>query len=95
MKNITLSEALKILQDCSAIIFDDNALIYPSLSDLENDADNEFMYISWEEDSMEYSTKFAEGQNQIVKISNSAMFLVDTEGEECKITILEEKGLEK
>lgn len=95
MKTITLKEAFAILEDCPAIIIEDGVLVYPSLSDLEYSDENEFLYIGWEDEiGQEYSVKFAEGENSEVRISGSSMFLIDTEGEENHITILEPKNLE-
>ena len=99
MKTIPLEEAYKILEDASAIVVDDSVLVYPALEDLEFSDENEFMYLTWTDDEgQEYTLKFAEGDNQEVKISGSSMFLIDTdaEGEEdaIQITILTTKELE-
>lgn len=98
MKTIPLEEAHKILQDASAIIVYDSVLVYPSLSDLEFSDENEFLYVSWEEDGEEYNLKFCEGDNQQVKIVGYSMFLVDIDAEgeedETQITILTTKELE-
>ena len=98
MKNIPLEDAYNILQDASAIIINDSTLVYPSLSDLEGDELNEFMYLSWEEEGLVYDLHFNEGDNQMVKIVGSSMFLYDTDanGEEdhTQITILTTKELE-
>jgi len=99
MKTIPLEEAYKILQDASAIIVDDNVLVYPALSELEFSDENEFMYLTWsDEDVDEYDLHFAEGDNQEVKISGSSMFLMDTDAQDDKdaiqITILTTKELE-
>jgi len=98
MKNIPLEDAYKILEDASAIIINDSILVYPCLSDLEYSDENEFMYISWDEEGLEYNLNFCEGDNQMVKIVGSSMFLYDTDsnGEEdhTQITILTTKELE-
>jgi hypothetical protein len=98
MKTITLTEAHRILEDASAIILDGSVLVYPSLSDLEDDDTNEFLYIQWEDEGEGYNLKFMEGDNQEVKIVGSSMFLYDTDsnGEEdhTQITILTTKELE-
>lgn len=95
MKKITIQKAHQILTDCSALIIDDNTLVYPSLADLEGSDDNEFLYLSWtDEEGRDYSVKFSEGQNKEVTISGSSMFLVDNEGEEAQITILAPQNLE-
>jgi hypothetical protein len=99
MKIITLKEAYNILQDASAVIIDDSVLVYPSLDMIEGSDENEFLYLSWDdEDGQEYSLKFCEGENQEVKVSGSSLFLLDTDanGEEdhTQITILTTKELE-
>ena len=98
MKNIPIEDAYKILEDASAIIINDSVLVYPSLSDLEFSDENEFLYISWDEEGLVYDLHFNEGDNQMVKIVGSSMFLYDTDanGEEdhTQITILTTKELE-
>lgn len=90
MKTITLKEAYQILQDASAIILDDSVLVYPCLSELEDDDTNEFLYIQWEDEGEGYNLKFNEGDNQEVKVVGSSMFLYDTdsEGEDDHIQII-------
>ena len=95
MKKITLKEAYQILEDASAIIIDDSTLVYPSLSELEDDELNEFMYLSWDDEGLGYYLKFLEGDNQEVKVSGSSIFLIDTDREENQITILTTKNLEE
>jgi hypothetical protein len=98
MKTITLKEAYNILQDASAIIIDGSVLVYPALSDLEDDDTNEFLYIQWDDEGEGYNLKFCEGDNQEVRIVGSSMFLYDTDanGEEdhTQLTILITKELE-
>jgi hypothetical protein len=99
MKTITLKEAYQILEDASAVIIDDSVLVYPALDMIEGSDENEFLYLSWDdEDGQEYSLKFCEGENQEVKVIGSSMFLYDTDadGEEdhTQITILTTKELE-
>lgn len=99
MKTISLKEAYQILEDSSAFIINDSALVYGGFDDLTGDEENEFLYFSWDEDGLGYSLKFCEGDNQEVKISGSSMFLYDTDayGEEdhIQITILTTKNLEE
>ena len=96
MKTITLEEAHQILDECSGVIIDNDVLVYPLLAELEHSDENEFLYLGWDDDQgLSYSIKFAEGENLSVKVSGSSMFLVDTEGDECQLTILEPKQLEK
>jgi len=98
MKTITLKEAFRILEDASAVIINDDAVLYPSLQELEEDDTNEFLYFRWDDGGLEYTLTFNEGDNQEVKIVGSSMFLYDTDadGEEdhTQITILITKELE-
>jgi hypothetical protein len=97
MKTITLEEAHKILQDCSAVIINDNVVIYPSINDLTGEDNNEFMFLGWENDGEDFALFFWEGLNKTVTISGSSMFLYEIEDEidsPTQITILEPKKLE-
>jgi hypothetical protein len=95
MKKITLKEAYQILEDASAIIIDDNVLVYPSLSELKEDDTNEFMYLSWEDEGLEYSVRFEEKRNQQVEVVGSSMFLyAEGDIDHTQITILTTKELE-
>ena len=99
MKIITLTQAYHILEDASAVVVDDDTLVYPSLDMISGDEDNEFLYLQWESDGGRlFNLKFNEGDNQEVKIVGSSMFLYDTDanGEEdhTQITILTTKELE-
>lgn len=87
-KEITLQEAYNILENCAGVIVDDNVLIYPSLSDITNEPDNEFLYLSWNEDGEDFEVSFIESDNQKIVASGCSLFLTDSEGEENQITIL-------
>ena len=98
MKKITLKEAFRILEDASAVIINDDVVLYPSLWELRDDDTNEFLFFRWDDGGLEYNLAFKEGDNQEVKLVGSSMFLYDTnsEGEEdhTQITILTTKELE-
>lgn len=94
MKTITLSEAHHLLENCDAVVIESFAVIYPGIDELRGDSENEFLYLDWADDSTEYYVKFAEGENQEVKMVGDSIFLTDTEGEETKITPLFSKNLE-
>jgi hypothetical protein len=95
MKKITLKEAYNILQDASAIILDDSVLVYPALSDLEDDDTNEFLYIQWDDEGEGYNLKFCEGDNQEVEVAGSSLFFYAV-GDiyRTEVTILTKKELE-
>ena len=98
MKTITLKEAYQILEDASAVIINDSTLVYPSLDMIEGSDENEFLYFTWDDEGLEYSLTFDEGDNQEVKISGSSLFLYDTDANDdddhTQITILTTKELE-
>lgn len=99
MKTIPLKEAHEILERfTSAVVIDDSVLTYPRLSELKDSEDNEFLYLSWEDEGLEYSLKFSEGKNQMVKVSGSSMFLNDddaeTDADQTQLTILDATPIE-
>jgi hypothetical protein len=90
MKKINLHQAHILLQNASGILIDEVAdPIMPCMADLDGNDENQFLYISWDDDEgMMYDVKFAEGENREVTISGCSMFLIDNEGEEVQITLL-------
>lgn len=96
MKTITLKEAHQILENATAVIVDDMALVYPSISDLEDKDDNEFLFLSWDdEDGETNALYFYERDNKEVKVSHSSMFLyADGEEDHKEITILNQTQIE-
>jgi hypothetical protein len=94
MKTVSLKKAYDLLEGCTAVIADANALAYPSLLDLTGESDNCFLEIRWvNEDDLSLVLRFREGDNAQVKISDSAMFLKDSLSEEIKVSLLEVSGL--
>lgn len=95
MKTISLKEAYDILENSSAVVIDDNALMYAGLHDLEDDDSNVFLTLSYTDDEgLIFEYNFAEGDNQEIKVLGSSMFLEDIDGEECQLTILCPQNLE-
>lgn len=96
MKTIPLEDAHTILQNGSVVIIDDSdSPLLPCMAELDGCDENQFLYLGWEnEDGLSYDVKFAEGENRQVKVSGSSMFLIDTEGEEMQIYILQPTNLE-
>jgi hypothetical protein len=87
---ITLDQAFKILNECSALSTDNGELFYPSLCDeLEGSDENEFAYFQYEDDEgLIYSVKFNEGENQEAYIHRNIMTLIDSEGYEFSFYVL-------
>ena len=82
---IPLSKAVELLQSCSAVIVDDNAVTYPSIRDDED----EFLVISWETERGDNTLRFEEEENREVFVDKADMFLTDTFGDEIKLTLLQ------
>ena len=90
-KKILLQEAYAILQECSAVIVDNEIVTYPCLlgSGIENDENNEFLTLSWDYEDCEYQVLFNEGDNPKVEVSDSSMRLRSTDNRIVELTILE------
>jgi hypothetical protein len=96
MKKITLHQAHILLQNASGILISDTPdPLLPCYAELDGNNDNEFLYITWQnDDAEEYYLKFTEGANREIVISGTSMFLIDNEGEEVQITLLVPQILE-
>jgi hypothetical protein len=91
MKKIPLKQAYNRLRECSAVIVDNDVVTYPSLADLTGEKENEFLYVSWDDDAgFTYAVKFVEENNQEVKVTDDGclMLLVDNEGSKVQLTLL-------
>jgi hypothetical protein len=90
VRQVPLAEAMAIIESASAIVIDNglDSVIYPSISELTGDPENEFMYLSWDDDGTEMSTRFKEENNREVTIAGASIFMEDAEGEELIITPL-------
>lgn len=91
MKTIGLKQAYNRLQESAAVIVDNDALVYPSLGGIENNPENEFLYLSWEEYGRKHSIKCMEQNNQVVKVTDDGalMMLEDIEGDKFQLTLLQ------
>lgn len=88
-----MEEAYDLLEQASAVIVDDNAVTYPTLDVFTGEPDNEWLFIKWENDEgQEFSVKFNE--RAAPKISGGKLVMVDHEGEETTITLLQVWRLE-
>jgi hypothetical protein len=86
---VSLAEAFRVLEECSALSMEDGELFYPSLRDLKGSDENEFAYFQWENhEGLIFSAKFTEGKNQSVTVVNNLMTLVDVEGDEVSFYVL-------
>lgn len=86
---ITLAQAFDLLENCSAVVMDDNTVIYPNLLDLEGKEDNEFVNFSWTNgEGYDHYVACNEGENKTVEINGSLMTLVDNDTDELDLTLL-------
>ena len=90
MKHISLKDAHAILENCAAISWgDEGFLCYPSVSDLDKNGNNQFLYLKSEDkEGQIFTSSFIQNENERVKVSGSTMSLIDEEGGEVDITIL-------
>jgi hypothetical protein len=85
MINITQAEALKLIQDCSACVIDDNVLVYPSWED-SNDEDW-WLEFDWEDDNNSFSLVFMKDCGDIA-FDGTNLYVKDEDGDEQMITLL-------
>lgn len=87
MKIITFKDAVHALNECSAVIWNDNFLCYPELIDDEEEENFLHLFTS-DEEGQDYEAFFPTKDNQEVKVDGSSMFLIDNEGDEVQLTLL-------
>ena len=97
---IRLDAAVALLEQCSAVIIDDDVLVYPSFEEEEltcapnAETRTEFMRLKWENEGLEFELSFEVENNQDPTISGSSLFLKDSKGEDCQLTLLVPQDLE-
>ena len=93
MKTLELYDAVYFLNQCTAIVLE-GRYIEPIVSEVEDDFENEFLVLQWEQEheGLFYTVEvsFKEGDNQTIGIEGSKLFLTNSEGEEEEITLLRE-----
>jgi hypothetical protein len=99
MPKITLKKAVELLKECSGVIVNQHyLLVIPSVDEVKNEPDNEFLRLGWEEDGQVFRLTFAEEENEEVSICGSSMFLIDSDaedGEETQIMLLNPWDIEE
>lgn len=93
---ITLKQAHKLLEDCTAVIVEDNKLVRPSMAELNGNEENEFMCLRWSDSlGQEYAETFLEGPNNKIELHGSSLFPVgDCNGDQMQVTLLFTNNLE-
>lgn len=91
MKEITLEQTINLLNDCAAVIWGEGFLCYPSV----DEDDEEFLYLKTDgEDGEVYFSSFNKKDNKSVKLIGSSLVLIDEDGEEREIILLDPLVLE-
>ena len=93
-RTIPLKRAFDILLESTAVVINGNALMYPSLDQLTGEDENEFLYVSWEDDGLEYTARFVEENNREVLVENGTLVLKDSDGDEVRIQPLVEMKID-
>ena len=97
MKIITLEEAIRHLEEASAVIWetDQRFLVYPSTTELSDSPDSEWMHLKASDDEgYDYAVYFIRQNNEQVRVEGSRMYLEDNEGDEICLTLLTPMQLE-
>ena len=93
MNTISLEDARYFLSQCPGILLE-GRYIEPVVFDIENDYENEWLILQWDEveGSQEgiVSISFLEGDNQTVLLEGSKMTLTAEDGVEEELTLLKE-----
>jgi hypothetical protein len=87
---IKLQEALDLIQAADVVrVTDMDGFIEPriSFSHIENNPDNEFMYIGWDDDNDEFAARFVEGHNLEVERDGHKIVIIDSEGSEFEFNL--------
>jgi len=94
MSSMDLEDALDVLDNCSALILDNDILMIPRIiKDLKNGDNQKIFCLQWVEGQDTFEILFLEEDNQSVGYSGSTMFLIDESGEEVHITLLTQKEI--
>lgn len=93
MKTIQLYDAYYFLNNCAGLLLE-GRLVEPILSEIEDDYENEFLVLQWEQEHEgvlhTVEVAFKEKDNQTVGLDGATLTLINTEGEEEDITLLRE-----
>lgn len=88
---ITLDQAYALLEKATAVVLPDNdmALVYPSTSQLTDEPDNEFLFLSWsDEKGYEFNVTCQQSNNEQVEWDGDCLIFKDDEGEDIQMRLL-------
>ena len=87
---IKLQEALDLIQAADVVrVTDMDGFIEPiiSFSDVEGKPDNEFMYMTWDDEHDEFGARFLEEHNTEVERDGNKIAITDSEGSEFEFNL--------
>lgn len=91
MKYIDLYDAFELIRLCDGLILEDK-ILEPSLIGIENDPENEFLYLHWSEDIrgeiIDFTSGFQEKDNQEILVDGPYITLINTDGQEEELMLL-------
>ena len=92
-KEITIESAYNLIRQCTGVLLE-GRYIEPHIFEIEGDYSNEWMTLQWEEvycgEEIDVVVGFKEGDNQKVEFDGSILVLVNSDGEEEELTLLQE-----
>jgi hypothetical protein len=92
-KEITLQDAYHYLRQCTGVLVE-GRFIEPHVYEIEDDYENEFLILAWEEEYddevLDVVVSFNEEDNQKCILDGSSLILVNTDGDEEELTLLRE-----
>ena len=86
-RKISLQEAHDLILESSAIIINNDILLYPSLDSISGDPENEWLYLSWDDGYHEFALKFIE-EEQDIFFDGTTITMKDSEDDEVDLTLL-------
>ncbi len=93
MKTLQLYDAYYFLKQCTGVLLE-GRFIEPLLYEIEDEYESEFLVLEWEDhqDGQEVvvSVGFKEGDNQSIGLEGSTLTLVNSDGEQEELTLLQE-----
>lgn len=92
MKTLQLYDAYYFLSRCAGLLLE-GRLVEPILSEIEDDYENEFLVLQWEEEHEgvlhTVEVGFLEKDNQTVGLDGATLILTNSQGEEEELTLLQ------
>jgi hypothetical protein len=93
MKSLQLYDAYYFLKQCTGVLLE-GRFVQPLLSEIEDNYESEFLVLEWDDfqegQELIVSVGFKEGDNQTIGLEGSKLLLINSDGEEEELTLLQE-----